>query len=159
MSTHIAEHKKKGQLEIIGISIVVILMIGAIVLAVKLNKPEQKSMRGVNLQQANSYLSSVLEVTPENCKKYSVKELIIDCKEKKSITCDDAKQSSEKYNDAMKTTADKTLGEWKKNYELKVGGQMVKESGCDKAHKNEDFAEVPIPAKSGVVNVSLKICY
>ena len=139
MSAHTV--KRKGQLEILGISIVVILMIGALVVAVKLNKPQEKSMRAINSQQANSYLSSALEVTAGNCKKYSVKDLIIDCWDKKQITCDDGTQTScQKYNEVLQATVDATLAAWKKNYELKVGDRTIKASGCTTPHKNEDFA-------------------
>lgn len=166
---------KQGQLEIIGISIVVVLLIGGLLLAVGLHRPEQKPMRALHLQQAHSYLSAVLETTADSCKKHSIKELIIDCMENGETgadRCDDGATSAcQKYKGVLKESSEKTLGAWKKNYALEIveikerkeEGAIEKIAASDatacQGYNNQDVAEAYLPLKSGSARISLTLCY
>lgn len=125
----------KGQMEIFGLVVIVILLaLGLLFAVVILSKPpSQQSQRVKESVQAANFLNTMMSTTSLGCGKRSVRELIQNCAVASetwagAATCDDGVTNTcEKAQDMIQQMLARTLGEWGKNYQFYMNGTVAVE--------------------------------
>lgn len=119
----------RGQMEIFGLVVIVILLaIGLLFAVIILTKtPSTEVQRVKESVQAANFLNTMMSTTAQECAKRSVRELLQDC----AITnkewigaslCDDGQNTCEMAQYMITTMLNQTLGEWGKNYQFYMNG-------------------------------------
>lgn len=155
----------KGQTEILGIAIVIVLLLMGLIFLLRFSTPEEDSILKERLrraQVANNVLNAMLRTSDTNCdpiKKPRIEELLIDCGENPglgpggSVVCkgiNGNKQSCQYVKELIeKEILKKTVEQWKLGYELTalIGGNVI--GGLD-LHKTSDGKPGKCPATSEV---------
>lgn len=152
--------KKKSQMEIFGLAIIVVIITVAFFayIGLKLRKPKDISSSYVDVEVAQRFVDSILDIKTE-CGA-SLTDIIKDCA---STTPDLCPPDSCTYaHDTLQNAIDVTLAEWKKPYRLTVqqqGSPLFPEisSDCDDSMEREAPGIQPIPAVP-MITVKLDIC-
>jgi hypothetical protein len=120
--------KTKAQMEILGLSIVVLLLILGMVFVIKfIGISDKGSIRRevTESQTASNYIASYLDTTVKECRDLTIKELLIDCAEGGAalpnggtIVCPTTPsiKSCQMANDVAKTIFSMTFDQWKTRY-------------------------------------------
>ncbi|MCK4521467.1 MAG: hypothetical protein KAU20_02755 [Nanoarchaeota archaeon] len=159
--------KRKAQMEIIGLTIIVILIAIGLLFAVRFiifKQPESYKKDYVHSQMAANMLNTLLN-TNTDCHDVSITELLQDAARiVKNINCDG--QTSKKFVDPLiENLLNSSLGEWKKSYYFKA--EVSKDIIVEKSRGNcgPDYPNVEkerkhnfIPTDAGVMSVILDIC-
>lgn len=119
----------KGQTEIFGLVIIVILLaIGLLFAVVILTKtPTTEVARVKESVQAANFLNTMMGMTSVNCGKSSVRELLQNCAVATkdgagARRCEDGRNTCEKADDMITQMLQQTLGKWGKNYRFYMNG-------------------------------------
>lgn len=107
--------KKKSQMEIMGLVVIVILITLGMFFVVKfmINKPPSEIKKSyTRTELAANLLNTLLKTTSEDCYGMTVKDLLVDCAENKDTECENAKPSCEYVLTITKTIFDETLVKW-----------------------------------------------
>ena len=144
---------KSGQMEIMGLVVVVILISLGLLFALQF-----VVLRGADRQQdtftqdqiAESTLNSLL-LTSTDCLELDFTELVKDCAGDQQVVCAEQPRACDYIAHAAGIVLDKTVLEWGKNYHFKVFGAAgtfvnVSVGECPGA---KDISEYPIPLRSG----------
>lgn len=153
---------KKSQTEIMGLAIVVILIILGMTFFIKFKlnvEPVDYRKPFLYSQIASNTLNTLLKSTSADCNGLSITELLQDCSHGNSIFCG-SMSSCEYVEETTDEILNKTLGEWKMEYEFVVYKQKsepIIELGkpCQGEKKSKHFF---IPTSSGTVTVRLEVC-
>ncbi len=153
--------QSKGQLEIFGLAIVVILIALAFLFAVQffLLRPEADAIQPAKEGAlAANFLNSVLGVTTD-CYGRSIKELLQDCALSGVLQCHGDTNACLYSEQEIKKMLDSSLGEWKKSYLFTVKG-MPDELSIGKICSGEkEYKQHPVVVRPGYdILVSLEIC-
>ncbi len=155
---------KKGQMEIMGLAIVMILISMGILFVLKFSiQSRQVDLKTeyTESQLSANLLNSLLQMTTD-CNNKQVKTLFSECSVSNQIDCGSGLNSCEYLNDTIGEILNKTLIRWNKRFyfqatntqNLQTGG-MVFGSPCQ---GGKDTNEYPIQAGARIVIVSLDIC-
>jgi hypothetical protein len=82
--------RKKGQIEMFGLAVIVILISLGFFIFVSFKsqqKPDNPQKEFTNDKMANDFVLSILDVSVKDCEEYSVKDLIIDCSRDHRLRC------------------------------------------------------------------------
>lgn len=158
------EIKKKGQEEMVGFALIVILVavIGLVFLAFSLNKHQS----AVESYQAESFVQSVIQYTTQ-CKDYygfvSVGDLVSMC-QSGSPCVNDGSDSCQVLNSTLKGILDTAWpvgkGSPYKGYSLEISSNNAKTPILVKAGNvtsNSEGAIQPFPVRNGVINVTFVV--
>ncbi|MBI4441329.1 hypothetical protein HY639_04115 [Candidatus Woesearchaeota archaeon] len=172
----------RGQAEILGIAIIIVLVILGFLFLLRFATPGESAKLKERLnraQIANNVLSAMLKTSDIICdpfKKPKLEELLIDCAENQiqggSVVCQ-GKLSCQYITDVLKNHILKeSVGKWKLGYELmaKQAGTILPNfpmkqppvgvttaSGCP-ATAEVDSQTYLLPTTTGMLEVTLKIC-
>lgn len=116
--------KRKAQMEIMGLAIVVVLIVLGMLFAVRFfinREPAEFKSRFTNKQLAQNIVTAFLNAKTESCHGMSITELLQDCGQSASVTCEDGTTGSCEYvRDAAGLILSQTLEGWKAEYSFKV---------------------------------------
>ncbi len=119
----------KGQTEIFGLAIIIILLaIGLLFAVVILTKtPTTEVSRVKESVQAANFLNTMMGTTSLNCGKRSVRELLQNCAVATkdwigASSCEDGTNTCEKADGMIIQMLGQTLGKWGKNYRFYMNG-------------------------------------
>lgn len=154
----------KGQMEIMGLAIIVILVILGVLFAVSIMlKPPSETERVVRESTiANNFISTYLD-TVTDCFDSSMRDLLKDCALGAAIQCPDGRDSCGKVDLVTNAVLDSTLNTWKKKYRFIFEGsesveQFTTQEGTCKGQK-ESSKPYAVPVRPGLtLNLRIEIC-
>ncbi len=174
---------RKGQLEVFGLVIIVILIMLGLVFVIRfIILPEQAPIREnyLRTQLAANMINSLLSTTTEDCWKVEMKDLIIDCYDKGGtedvMICENGVNSCQYLNDTLeKRIFNSTLNIWQKKYDFVIcewsdpnmacePGTTISRfrnpnlGGCDDNSMNIEVKQSPIPVNMMERDVRIMIC-
>jgi len=151
----------KGQMEIMGLAIIVILISLAFLFAVQffLFAPSTDMVRPVKESAvAANFLSSVLG-TSTDCYGRSIKELLQDCALSGILQCPGGVNSCFYSQQEIGKMLDASLGAWKKSYLFSVGGMPDDFSIGSQCSGEKEYKQYPVVVRPGYdIMVTLEIC-
>lgn len=157
-------NKKTAQMEILGLSIVVVLVLMATVFVVKfivLKAPIDYRKGYVTKQLATNMVGTFLNTASKDCLGLTMTELLQDCSQSKSLTCDTGEDSCQYAESTASTIFDNTISKWKMNYEfLAYNDEKLPLVKTGKKCNGEKVSSEPwvIPTNSIKIIVKLDIC-
>ena len=163
--------KKKAQAEIMGLSIVIVLIVIGVVFALKfMNSGSDNNLRQdfVDSKLASNMINVILKTTID-CKNIEIKDLYQDCAKEVSnvyyCTGTDPCEEAEKVVDVI---LDKTLDKWERDYRflVTIDGEVktnINNSDCapeyiGTLYKRMESETYPIPASGTTMLIRLDIC-
>ncbi|MBI4146504.1 hypothetical protein HY489_04155 [Candidatus Woesearchaeota archaeon] len=162
----------RGQMEIFGLVVIVILVALGLLFAVVVltKKPAQQSQRVKESIQAANFLNTLLGTTVENCNRRTMRELVQDCALASvgsgewlgDSLCEDGVSTCKKLNSTTALLLDATLGEWGKRYNFFMAGSdaielvQIRNGDCKGEREGSTRPEIVRPGFS--INVTLHIC-
>lgn len=156
---------RKGQMEIIGLAIVVIIIFIGILIAARFlifNKPENTRAGFVSAELASGTTSTFLETTAIGCSKAKMTELIQDCAQGTERICDNGLGSCQFVRAAAEQIFTNTFEKWKTKYRFLVYVNPdspfvnLAHDCTDQQEKVSEKFFVPVTATT--VSVRLDIC-
>ena len=150
---------KKSQVEIMGLTITIILILIGMIFAFKFiikDNPLDYKKEFLKSELTTNTLYTLLRTTTE-CSALTMTELLQDCSQDKNIICS-GKNSCEYFDDVAKKIFGETLEIWEIEYSFTVfnGGQIIKlGESCPFDKKSELFT---VPTESEILSVKLDIC-
>ena len=158
--------KKRAQLEIMGLMIVIILIIVGVLFAVRfvITKPAATTKQDYTRSQLTSNFGiALLQATTKDCRGVDMTELLSDCAEFQSITCDNGMRSCVYANSTIRFILNQTLNSWRVKYHVKAFTKPqfplidINSSGChDNLPGNSE--EFFLPTDVGLLTVKVFIC-
>lgn len=155
--------KKKAQTEIIGLAIIVILLVLGMAFVVRFmldKEPAGYKRQFTQAEISSNMLNSFLKAKSKDCNGLAMTELLQNCAESRSITCENGMDSCAYVEDAASYIFSQTLEQWNFGYELMAfqeGSPPIFAIGeaCPSDKKSKTF---PIPTSSGTVSMKLDVC-
>ena len=155
--------KKKAQMEILGLAIVVVLLILGMVFVIEFivtKKPSNLKKDIVESQVASNYLSTYLDTSVPECNSLTITELLQDCAAQGGIKCQDSKPSCDKAKEVAQAIFARTFDQRKLRYDLSAflsEKTPILSVGkiCTGEKRSKTF---PIPTRAGTLFVRLNIC-
>lgn len=173
---------KKGQMEVMGLAIIVILISVSMLFAISfvvLKKPTSYKTEFTQTELASNMLSTLLETTIPTCNDLSMKDLYKDCAidpYNPQVRCNDAAcelnhslasgeqcDSCQFINYTTYIILNKTLGEWNTGYGFNARTttstkNLVSIGLCPDVKKHKIYP-IPIdPTGQNILDVTLDIC-
>lgn len=150
-------------MEILGLAIVVVLMLVATIFVVRflvLKAPTEYRKGFVSSELASNMLSTFLRTAAKDCSQLTMTELLQDCAQGKSITCDNGQDSCRFAESAANNIFENTLEKWNMEYEFlaytDVNQPFIKIGKPCKAEKKSKL--YPIPISAATMYTKLDIC-
>ena len=153
---------KKGQQEIMGLAIVMVLIIIGILVIAKLNSFEKAPYKEDYKQSkiASSMLNTLLATTSRDCNGLSMMQILQNCAgNPNSPGLCNGDNSCSHFEQQAKEIFGNTLESWKVNYEFSIfydEENPIIELGKQCMNKKSEL--FPVPAESGVLFVKLDLC-
>ena len=162
---------KKSQMEILGLSIVVVLVLVAVVFAARFlifKTPSSYRAGFISSELASNMLSTFLKTNAKDCSRLSMTELLQDCGQSLGggIRCHnggDEKSSCKFLESTAQEIFDKTFKKWGVNYEFLAytdrndPNTILVRSG-DKCMSEKKSKVFPIPISTCTMFSQLDIC-
>jgi len=158
---------KKGQTEIIGLAIIVILLVIGMTFVIRFmasKEPVDYKKQFTQAEISSNMLNTFLKTTSDDCSGLTMTELLQDCGQNPSspsIRCEgDSIDSCDYVEQEAEFIFNETLDSIKLDYELKVflvenSPIFTLGSPCLRDKKSKTF---PIPTGSGTMFIKLDIC-
>jgi|GEM_PF-6735497 len=157
---------RRAQFELLGLTFIVLLvMLGVLFGLYVMMRPEKQITRDFSESTlASSWIATYKGITTK-CHDATITQLLTDCATSQAIDCD-GKNSCDFAAEISQSLAAKTLGEWKRVYNLSVSGpggvraiSASTEGWAQKCYQKErQTEEQPIPTGAGRVVVRLILC-
>ncbi len=153
---------KKGQQEIMGLAIAVVLIIIGVLAIAKLNSFEKASYKEdyKRSKTASSMLNTLLATTSRDCNGISMMQILQDCAgNPNSRGLCNADNSCAYFEQQAKEIFKNTLESWQVNYEFSIfydEENPIIELGRQCINKKSEL--FPVPTESGVLFAKLDIC-
>ena len=158
--------KKKAQMEIMGLAIIIILVSLAMLFIVQfviLRQPTDIKEKFTHKQLAKNTINTMLSTT-SNCKFISIEDLLIDCAEGGFIQCPGG-NSCTHSSSIIQEVLDNTLDKWNKKYYLTIKADNEDIKGLpsfgEQPCPGEKTSSAPccfLPTQIGTMNINLDIC-
>lgn len=162
-----ASGQRRGQMEIMGLAIIVILVSLGLLFAVQwmLKPPSKQAQRAKESVLAANFLNTMLGTTDLECNKRTVKELLQDCALTGGITqCPTGRHSCEEAKHIMDILFDNTLKKWNMKYHFSISGpgnaamEQLKFQTTPCPGEREQKIH-PLPVRPGFeISLALEIC-
>ncbi|MEK6849674.1 MAG: hypothetical protein AABY01_03845 [Nanoarchaeota archaeon] len=153
---------RKGQMEILGLAVIVVLIMLGVLFAVffVLRAPASNIAQTYKESQLASSLLTTMLATTTPCRGATVTELLQDCASAGQLTCPYGTSCDEASN-AIGTMLEGTLGVWKRSYQFSITGasntEAITFASGDCTGERESHTN-PIPTASGALQVTLNLC-
>ncbi len=157
---------KKGQMEIMGLAVIVVLLALAMffVVAFKSNGPETTSVQKTysDKELATNFIVTLID-THIGCEKLTIDDLIHDCAVDNKIYCQ-GKKSCEFLDDSINLLLDETLKKWGVKYNLTIEETtepltFVNDCSAYDETRVVGFQPIPLfPDRAYNAIIKLKIC-
>ncbi|MBI2658677.1 hypothetical protein HYX05_01060 [Candidatus Woesearchaeota archaeon] len=154
---------RKSQMEILGLAIVIVLLLVATIFVVRflvLKSPTEYRKGFISSELASNMLNTLLKTAAIDCSQLTITELLQDCSQAKSITCDDGQDSCNYVNSTANYIFDQTLDKWNMQYEFLAytdpKSPLIKLGKACKAEKRSKI--FPIPISTATMYTKLDIC-
>ncbi len=157
---------KKGQMEVLGLAIVVVILFLAAIFVVRfvvLKNPADYRKDFISSEIASSTISTFLKTTAKECSQLTMTELLQDCAQGNGLICNNGQDSCRFVNSTASAIFDKTLNKWKLNYQflayVNVNSLLIKiGKSCKEQNLGQESKIFPIPIATGSMFVRLDIC-
>ena len=150
-------------MEILGLAIVVVLILVATIFVVRflvLKAPTEYRKGFVSSEIASNMLNTLLKTAAKDCSQLTITELLQDCAQAKSITCDNGQDSCKFVESTANHIFDQTFDKWNMKYEFlaytDVNAPLIKLGKPCKADKRSKI--FPIPISAATMYTKLDIC-
>ena len=158
---------KKGQMEILGLAVVVVIMLVAAVFVVSFgfNKPSNYRTDFIRSEIASNILNTFLKTNAKDCSQLTIsqptmEELLQDCAQGRSIMCSNNQESCRYAESTANEIFTKTLDKWKMKYEFLVyadaNSPLIRLGS--KCSGEKDSSTWPIPISGSIMYAKLDIC-
>lgn len=156
-----AKIMKKGQQEIMGLAVVIVLIIIGILAIAKLNSFEASHKKDYERSElASSMLNTLLATTSRDCNGLSMTQILQDCAgNPNSQGLCNAENSCAYFEQQAKEIFKNTLESWQINYEFSTfydEENPIIELGKQCINKKSEL--FPMPTGTGILSVKLDIC-
>ena len=155
--------KKKSQMEILGLAIVVVLILVATTFVVRflvLRTPVDYRKGFVSSELASNMLNTFLKTAAKDCSQLTMTELLQDCAQGRGIICENGQDSCKFIESTAKDIFSKTLDKRNMNYEFlaytDINLPLIKLGNPCKAEKRSKL--FPIPISGATMYTKLDIC-
>ena len=164
--------RKRGQMEIMGLMVIIILIIVGVLFAIKfvvLKKPTDIKKTYTQTQLASNMGTALLQTETKNCRGTTITELLTDWAEWPgqygTITCGNYKKAGIYANETIANLLNQTFDYWRIKYQIKgyttkgVGQELFKFNnlGCTDNVPGESELFF-LPTDRGVLTVKFFIC-
>ena len=150
-------------MEILGLAIVVVLILVATIFVVRflvLKAPTEYRKGFVSAESASNMLNTLLKTAAKECSQLTMTELLQDCAQARSITCDNGQDSCKFVESTANYIFDQTFDKWNMQYEFlaytDVMSPLIKIGKPCKADKRSKL--FPIPISAATMYTKLDIC-
>jgi len=153
---------KKAQVEIMGLTIALLLIILGIVFVysfISENGPIQYKKQFTQTELASNTINTLLKTTSD-CNGLSMTELLQDCSQNQNVVCLEDQNSCDYVTTVAEQIFRNTLEKWGISYEFEVffdeeNPILVIGEACVGDKKSKTF---PIPTDSGILKVKMDVC-
>lgn len=156
--------KNKGQMEIFGLAIIVILIVvGLLFFArfVLMKEPAGRRAEYIYSELSSNMINAYLSTTSADCSGISMSDLLQDCASGTGIICDSGLDSCSYAGNAAEMILNMTLSEWKYSYYFSVTANekdIISPIG-KKCLGDKNSKDYPLPLGGGAsMDVRLEIC-
>lgn len=159
--------KKKSQLEIMGLAVIVILISLIVLFVVRfvvLKEPSQVREEYTEFDVSYSFINTLVNANVPNCSDVSFKELFQDCAFSEIINCN-GNTSCEYIEYELPIILNKSLGIQKMNYEfIAYRGNNESDTiidpikGGDNCTPSRKSAPQPLSVRGQIINLNLYVC-
>ena len=150
-------------MEILGLAIVIVLMLVATIFVVRflvLKSPTDYRKGFVSSELASNMLNTFLKTAAKDCSQLTITELLQDCSQARSITCDNGEDSCQHTESIAKNVFTQTLDKWNMQYEFMAytdpKSPLIKLGKACRAEKRSKI--FPIPITTATMYTKLNIC-
>ena len=150
-------------MEILGLAIVVVLILVATIFVVRflvLKAPTEYRKGFVSSELASNMLNTLLKTAAKECSQLTITELLQDCAQARSITCDNGQDSCKFVESTANYIFDQTFDKWNMQYEFlaytDISSPLIKIGKPCKADKRSKL--FPIPISAATMYTKLDIC-
>ena len=150
-------------MEILGLAIVVVLVLVATLFVVRflvVKAPTDYRKSFVTAELATNMLNTFLKTSAKDCSQLTMTELLQDCAQAKSITCDNGYDSCRFVESTAVSIFSQTFDKWGVQYEFRaytdVTSPLIKIGSQCKADKRSKL--FPIPISTATMYTNLDIC-
>ena len=154
---------KKGQMEILGLAIVVVLLLLATVFVVRFvafKKPTDFRKDFVSSEMASNMINTFIDTTAKDCSNTKMADLLRDCAQETGLICNNGQGSCAYVESTATEIFSKTLHQWKTNYEFLAyvdrNSPLIELGNACLGQKKSKI--YPIPLTPGAMFVKLDIC-
>ena len=154
---------KKAQMEILGLAIVVVLILVATIFVVRflvIKSPTEYRKGFVSAELASNMLNTFLKTAAKDCSQLTMTELLQDCAQARSITCDNGQESCQYAESTAKQIFGNTFDKWNTAYEFlaytDVNRPLIKLGKPCRAEKRSKL--FPVPISTATMYTKLDIC-
>lgn len=154
---------RKGQMEILGLAIVVVLILVATTFVVRflvLRAPSDYRPGFITAEIASNMINTFLKTSSSDCSQLTITELLQDCAQSRAIICDNGLDSCTFVEATAKHIFNRTLDKWHYKYEFlaytDINKPFVKVGKSCKAEKRSKL--FPIPISYATMYTKLDIC-
>lgn len=154
---------RKAQMEILGLAIVVVLILVATIFVVRflvIKSPTEYRKGFVSAELASNMLNAFLKTAANECSQLTMTELLQDCAQSRSITCDNGQESCKYAESTAKYIFESTLVKWNMNYDFlaytDISQPLIRLGKTCRTEKRSKL--FPLPISSATMYVKLDIC-
>jgi len=160
--------KKKSQMEIMGLVIIVILITLGLFFIVRFmiaRQPSEIKLSYTRTETAANILNSLLKTTSEDCYGMTVKDLLVDSAENmysnNHVICENGENSTAYVLNIIEQVFDETLIKWgDQNFDFRatVGSTPILNSTHNGCPGEKEAKQFYIPTDVGLMTINLEVC-